>query len=162
MRFIDRRHIETEVCMLQGTKKLLASTNCILPLAGHTEGCVVTWRRLWKMSFSDGNLLSQVGVFCSPSLYPLPSKVEVWHSSRFSGQCGRLHLNNNPCGEFFRCDCTEQPSCSCQISTSLCSTLTHSSSWWCEKNVLSVLTPGDALHSHSWYNHQSFNWLRNA
>lgn len=34
----------------------------LLPLADQTEGLVVTLRRLWKMSFQDGNSGSQVGV----------------------------------------------------------------------------------------------------
>lgn len=35
-----------EVCMLHGTEKLLTPTNLMLPLAGHTEGFVVTLTRL--------------------------------------------------------------------------------------------------------------------
>lgn len=60
--FIDCGHIQTEVCVLYGTEQLLASASP----AGHAEG-VITLRRLWKMSFSDWNLLSQVGVFAVQS-----------------------------------------------------------------------------------------------
>lgn len=109
------------------------------------------------MSFSDGNYLRWVFLLCSPSLYPLSQNVEVWHSSGFSDQCRPLHLNNSLQSEFFRCVYTEQQPCNCWVSTSLCSTSTHSNSCLTWEGFSSVLTPDDAPFSFTMKS--SIRWL---
>lgn len=145
--------------MLYGTEKQLTSTN----LAGCAEGFVFTLRRLWRwVSRIETRYLRWVFLLCSPSLYPYHKR---WRSGILPGDLTSVDCSiwvGTPVWGFFLKKNVSTLSSILQLLNFhllLFFIDPFQFLFGMRRISLNSHTKGCSIF-HSWWSHQSINWLR--